>query len=63
MNDLLLLRRHCVIAVVVGKCGGVIGWIANRGRGFRVNVLRGCSHVEVNGGMHCVCVGVLSEMG
>lgn len=44
--------------MVVGKCGGVIRWIAKRARGFRVNVLRGCSHVEVNGGMHCVCVGV-----
>ena len=52
MNDLLV---GGVIAVVVGKCGGVIGWIANRGRGFRVNVLRGCTHVEVNGGMHRVC--------
>jgi hypothetical protein len=51
MNDLLLLLRS-VIAVVVGKCGGVIWWIANRARGFRVNVLRGCTHVEVNGGMH-----------
>jgi hypothetical protein len=42
--------------VVVGKCGGVIGWIGNRARGFLVNdVLRGCTHVQVNGGMHRVC--------
>ena len=40
-----LLRLCCVTDVLVGKCGGVIGWIGNGARGFRVNVKRGCTHV------------------
>ena len=59
MNDcvpLLLLRLCCVIVVLVGKCRGVIGWIGNGARGFRVNVKRGCTRVQVVGGMHRVCV-------
>ncbi len=62
MNDclLLLLLLLCVIAMFVGKCEGVIGWIGNGARGFRVNVKRGCTRVQVIGGMRRVCVGVIS---